>query len=120
MVGLAPPSRIAPLSRIATARWHARVSARGALALAGAALSATVVLTVLSTAAPERRGAAAVGAGLTVAVPVTIGVLAWRAQPDGRFARLLVAVGAASSFTALAHSSDSVLYSMGRVSIWLV
>ena len=41
-------------------------------------------------------------------------------HPDDRFARLLIAAGALFSLTVLAQTGNSVLYSIGRVSVWLV
>ena len=49
-----------------------------------------------------------------------VGLVAADVHPDDRFARLLILAGAMFSLTALSQSPNSVLYSVGRVSVWLV
>jgi signal transduction histidine kinase len=89
------------------------------LAFFAVALSAGVVILTLA-AASEHRVTAAVVNGLLVGVPMGVGLVSLSAQPGDRFAALLVGCGAAFSLTALSQSHDSLLYSAGRVSVWLV
>jgi signal transduction histidine kinase len=107
-------------SRSLPLRMQTPAIARRLLDVAAAALTAGVFVAVLEMAPADRRLPAAVAAGVTVGVPMGVGLLAWRAQADGRFPRLLVAIGAAFSLTALAHSSDATLYSLGRIAVWFV
>jgi signal transduction histidine kinase len=90
------------------------------VALATAALTTVVVVGVLAGPDRDGRAIAAIVNGLMVAVPMTVGLIAWRAQPDERFARLLVWVGAMFSLVALSQSADGTLYSIGRIAAWLV
>jgi signal transduction histidine kinase len=55
-----------------------------------------------------------------VAVPIAVGLYAWRSRSAERFGRLLVAVGFTAFLTTLAESGDSVLYSIGRLSGWVL
>jgi signal transduction histidine kinase len=57
---------------------------------------------------------------LGVAVPVGYGLYRLARVPTDRFARALVGAGAVWSLTTLAESSSSSLYSVGRVSVWLL
>ena len=91
---------------------------RVAVAVMTALLSAGAVALTL-TGAPDERAAAAVF-GLLVAAPMIVGLVAWDVHPDDRFARLLCAAGAMFSLTALSQSDVGVLYSVGRVAVWLV
>jgi signal transduction histidine kinase len=84
------------------------------------ALTAGVVAFTLGEATPSERTAATLVNGLLVAVPMGVALAILRGAPRDRFSRLLFASGAAFSLTALSQSSDSVLYSVGRVSVWLV
>ena len=117
-----------PASRVATrvgrshhgARaWRPHIGARGALAVAGAVLVGAVVVAVLRSGTGDRV-AAAVAYGTVVGMPMAVGLLAWRAQPDERFARLLVAAGAVAALSAFSESAASVPYSIGRVAVWFV
>jgi hypothetical protein len=93
------------------------------LVLAGAAGLALTALAIVVTVTGDLSAhpwLAAAGRGAIVAVPIAVGLYAWHRQPYSRFGRMLVAVGAGWSVTALAGSSDAVLYSTGRVAAWLV
>jgi signal transduction histidine kinase len=57
---------------------------------------------------------------LIIAIPMAVGLYAWAEGTHRRFGRLLVLAGVAWFFAALSGSSDSVLYSVGRVSAWIV
>jgi signal transduction histidine kinase len=93
---------------------------RASLAIAAALLCGGVVAVTLAGAPAHDRLTAAAVFGLLVAAPMTVGLVAWGVHPDDRFARLLIAAGATFSVTALSQSGNSVLYSVGRVSVWLV
>jgi signal transduction histidine kinase len=84
--------------------------AAGALTATAAALGAT--------GATHDAAATATLRGAMVAAPLAAGLYAWRVPPYQRFARLLVLVGLATFVTTLAESSDTVLYSVGRVAAW--
>jgi signal transduction histidine kinase len=87
--------------------------------LAAAVLTAGVVVFTLTYAEPGQREAAAIVNGLLVAVPMGVALLAMRVEPRDRFSRLLFAAGIVFAPTALAQSADPVLYSLGRVAVWL-
>jgi signal transduction histidine kinase len=89
----------------------------GAAGLASTALA--VVVTVVGGLSPHPWPAAAARAAI-VATPIAVGLYAWHRQPYSRFGRMLVAVGAGWSITALAGSSNDVLYSTGRTAAWVV
>jgi signal transduction histidine kinase len=88
-------------------------------AVAAVVLTTAVVVFTLTYAEPGQRGAAAVLSGLLVAVPMGVALLALRVEAEDRFSRLLFAAGVLFSVTALAQSPDPVLYSLGRISVWL-
>jgi signal transduction histidine kinase len=91
------------------------IAAAGGLGLS--ALAATVTAVGGLAAHPWL---AATGRGAIVAVPIAVGLYAWYRPPYARFGRMLVAVGVGWSVTALAGSSNAVLYSTGRVVAWVV
>jgi len=109
-----------PESRGSLAGERRKSGVRASLALAAALLCAGVVAVVLAGVPTEERVTAAVAFGLIVAAPLIVGLVAWDARPGDRFARVLLATGAMFSLTALGQTSNSVLYSVGRVSVWLV
>ena len=90
------------------------------LPVASALLSTGVLTVALAGAPPQERLTAALVFGLLVAAPMFVGLVAWNLHSDDRFARLLLAAGAAFSLTALTFSSDAVLHSLGRLAVWLV
>ena len=69
---------------------------------------------------PTNPTAAAIARALMVAVPIAVGLYAWHRRPDERFGPLLVAAGFGWFLTTLAESGDSLVYSIGRVSGWVV
>src|SRR4051794_7316040 len=107
-----------PTTAVLGAVGHRR-SLLPVLAVLGAALCAGAVAFTLSYGGEDRVTAAVVN-GLLVGAPMFVGLATLWAQPDDRFAALLVACGAAFSLTVLSQSHDSVLYSIGRTSVWLV
>jgi signal transduction histidine kinase len=92
---------------------------RAVVAAAAALLCAGVAAVALTGAPAAERVTAAVVFGLLVGTPMAVGLVAWHLNPDDRFARLLVASGPVFALTALCQSGNSVLYSIGRVSVWL-
>jgi signal transduction histidine kinase len=90
-----------------------------ALAAFGAILAGTAAAIALTGDMPYEVSLAERHA-LTIAIPVAVGLYAWAEGTHRRFGRLLVLAGVAWFFAALATSSDSVLYSVGRVSSWIV
>jgi signal transduction histidine kinase len=99
-----------------------RVRPRLPLAI-GAAAVVLCVLAVAETAATapaDARWARAVLEALIVGVPMAAGVYGMLSPRTFRFGAMLAGSGAIWSLTALAESSDSLLYSVGRVSGWLI
>jgi signal transduction histidine kinase len=62
----------------------------------------------------------AVGEALAIVLPVLVGIYAVRHTQTAPFGRLLVAIGLAYAPAALALSSNSTLYSIGRCWAWAV
>jgi signal transduction histidine kinase len=114
MVTAVRPVRPASLLRV-----RPESGARALPAAACAVLTACVVAGTLAADPQDERALAAVVFGLVAGVPMAVGLVAWRLHPQDRFARLLFGAGAMSCLTALSQSSDSVLYSVGRVSVWI-
>jgi signal transduction histidine kinase len=79
----------------------------------------SAVPTLLSTPASTRRTAIPVFV-VGVCVLFGLGLSDLIRARDSRFARAVVAAGGLWSLSALAASSDPTLYSLGRVSYWLV
>ena len=92
----------------------------GAAATAGAALTAIAAWIVSDSPWANEAGLAAVGRSLVIAVPVAVGLWAWHTRPDERFGPLLVGAGFAWFFITLAESDNDIVYSSGRVAVWLV
>ena len=90
------------------------------LALAGGLVSFATVL----MAAAGASGDAAFGRGLlqllVVGLPIAVGLYALRAPVNRSFGIAMLGIGFAWSLTALGESSHSVLYTIGRLSTWLV
>jgi signal transduction histidine kinase len=80
----------------------------------------TAALTLSGTAPAGERPFLALINVLTVAVPIAVGLAVWHLRPRNRFGPLLIAAGFAWSLTTLAQSDSSLLYSVGRVSLWAV
>jgi signal transduction histidine kinase len=83
--------------------------------LAAGALS----LSVVDPEAPDGALAVIVHA-LGVGLPIGLGAFRLARRRDDRFALLLIAAGLLFALTILALSGDGTLYSVGRVSAWLV
>ena len=56
---------------------------------------------------------------MLTAVPVGVGIYAWGREPRNRFGALLVATGFLWGLTSLSASDNDVVYSIGRVSLWV-
>src|SRR3954454_1319012 len=114
-------STVAPVHRSAT-RLASPVTPGlvTALALVGAAVWAvSVAFVVHSVPSTEAATRGAVHA-LVVGMPLIAGLYVIQVPKHARFGLQLLAAGLAWSVTALAEADDSLLYSIGRVSGWLV
>jgi signal transduction histidine kinase len=98
-----------------------RIARGDALTIAafGALLAGTAVLIALTGGMPDSAGLAERYA-LIVAVPIAVGLYAWRDGRHARFGRLLVLIGFAWFLPSLSTSGSDVLYSIGRVAGWTV
>jgi signal transduction histidine kinase len=95
----------------------------GVIALAGVIAAGLTALAAVVTATgglSPHPGLAAIGRATTVAVPMAVGLYAWRRPSYERFGQMLFGVGAAVSLTALANSGDAVAYSTGRVATYVI
>jgi len=90
------------------------------LAATGAAVCALAVTFVVHNSAGDAAAARGIVTLLVVGLPLVAGVYAIGGRHDVRFGAALVATSFAWSLTALGESPDSVAYSIGRVSGWLV
>jgi branched-subunit amino acid transport protein len=90
------------------------------LAAAGVAACGVAVAVALSGTDSSAPGLVAAARALTVGLPIGVGLYAWYRRPRTRFGPLLVAAGFGWFLTTFAESSNSVLYSIGRVSGWVV
>jgi signal transduction histidine kinase len=81
---------------------------------------AVAVAIALSDTDSSAPGLVAAARALTVGLPIGVGLYAWYRRPRTRFGPLLVAAGFGWFLTTFAESSDSVLYSLGRLSGWVV
>jgi signal transduction histidine kinase len=89
------------------------------IAAFGGLFTASAVLIALTGGMPDSVGLAERYA-LIVAVPIAVGLYAWRDGRHARFGRLLVLTGFAWFLPSLSASDNSVLYSVGRVAGWTV
>jgi PAS domain S-box-containing protein len=114
-----PPSNTRPASRPSATGADREVAppvaGLAALGAAGVALSAAAAWIA---ATGTGTGFSAAVHGLVIAAPMAAGLYAVYRNPRGRFGWLLMLAGVLWSPTMLAESSDSVLYSIGRVSVW--
>ncbi|HEX5762952.1 MAG TPA: histidine kinase [Solirubrobacterales bacterium] len=93
-----------------------RITALVVLTLVLSTISATVGL---SNAAAPRQGASAAIAALTVAALLGVGLYAWRREGEGRFGQVLFATGLCWFVASLSNSDVELLYSVGRVAVWI-
>ncbi len=85
----------------------------------GLLFTGSAILIALTGGMPDSAGLAERYA-LIVAVPIAVGLYAWRDGRHARFGRLLVLTGFAWFLPSLSASDNSVLYSVGRVAGWTV
>jgi signal transduction histidine kinase len=91
-----------------------------ALALTGCLLTTGAVAVVVHETAPSRRAIAAIVHALGVGLPIGLGLFRLSQRWNDRFAWLLVGTGLLFSLVTLAEADNSTLYSVGRVSAWVV
>src|SRR5829696_2048777 len=117
-----PPTNTRPTSRPSATRADREVAppvaGLAALGAAGVGLSAAAAWIAATGAGTEPRGFSAAVHALVIAAPIGAGLYAVSRNPRGRFGWLLVLAGVLWSPTMLAESSESVLYSTGRVWVW--
>ncbi|HET8757648.1 MAG TPA: sensor histidine kinase [Solirubrobacteraceae bacterium] len=87
---------------------------------AAVALCALAIAETAATAPADSRWQRALLAALIVGVPMAAGVYGLMSPQTFRFGAMLAGSGAAWSLTTFGNSSDSLLYSVGRVSAWLI
>lgn len=85
----------------------------------GGLVAAAAALIALTGGMPDATDMAARYV-LIVAVPIAVGLYAWREGHHARFGRLLVLIGFAWSLPALSASGNEWLYAIGRVAGWWV
>ncbi len=85
----------------------------------GLVLCAVAFAVVITSDQPGNRPLIALGRVVVIAVPIAVGVWLWSQDQYERFGRLLVLAGYVSFVAALAESSSSVLYSVGRIGYWV-
>jgi signal transduction histidine kinase len=93
-----------------------------ALTVAVFALVAAVTAAGAHATTGASGGSAALQAlarGTIVAVPLAVGLYAWRRPAHARYGRLLVAFTGVWLLAALSSSSSSTVYSVGRVAGWI-
>jgi signal transduction histidine kinase len=93
---------------------------RPATAVAAGVLCGIAVALVAAAAPSDERFLRALVEALIIVVPVAAGLYATKSARTRRFGIMLIATGLVWSLTALGESSDSLLYSVGRVSGWLI
>lgn len=89
-----------------------------ALAALGLLLAGCSALIALRSPASPNPALAAIVGSATVGILFGVGLFAWRRDPSNRFGPLLILGGFGSFVASLSASSDSLLYSVGRVSFW--
>ena len=83
-------------------------------------LTAVVIGVAVANEGLESRYAAAAIAAAGVIAPLTVGTYALRRGRFGRFGFLLVLVGVGAALMSLSNSGSEYVYSVGRISAWLV
>lgn len=92
----------------------------GAFALLGTCVCAISVVFVVSSAPPDERLIRGVTELLVIGVPLLAGLYALATPRTARCGSTLLATSFVWSLTALGESGESVPYTIGRVSGWLV
>jgi signal transduction histidine kinase len=114
MVPLAVTQRTAPRVRLPGALL------RVATGVVTGAICALAIVMVASAAPADERFGRALTEALIIGLPVAVGLYATASPRTFRFGLLLIGAGLVWSVTALAESSESLPYSIGRVSAWLI
>ncbi len=83
-------------------------------------MAAAVGAAAIAASGPDDAALVALARAAIVGVPMAVGLYTWQTRPNERFGLLLAAAGAGLFVTTLAETSDSLLYSIGRASGWLV
>ncbi len=96
-----------------------RLPAALAVAATGALLAGAAAVVALTGDMPHEVGLAERYAAI-VAMPIAVGLYAWREGTHARFGRWLVLAGVAWFPVSLSASDNDVLYSVGRVAGWAV
>jgi signal transduction histidine kinase len=89
-------------------------------AVIGAVLAALAAVITAVNVEGDATALAALGRASMVALPIGVGLYARHRRPGDRFGLLLTIAGFAWFLTTLAESDNELLYSVGRVSGWLV
>jgi signal transduction histidine kinase len=97
-----------------------RRSGLAASIAAGAVLCALTAVITVSGTDSDLAWLEALARALTVAAPIGVGIYALYRPPFERFGALLTLTGFVWFLTTLANSDDAVIYSVGRVSAWVV
>src|SRR3954468_17401420 len=95
------------------------VAGLAALGAAGVALSSAAAWVATTGAGPAPHTFSAAVHALVIAAPIAAGLYAVYRNPGGRFGWQLMLAGVLLSPTMLAEASDSGLYSIGRVWVWV-
>jgi signal transduction histidine kinase len=111
---------MAPRAAKRAPSWAAHPPAAAFVVVAAVAVCAFAVTAIALASPPVERFARAVFEALIVGVPLATGVYALRSRRTVWFGLMLLGAGFVWSFTALGESSDSLAYSVGRVSAWFV
>ena len=85
-----------------------------------AVLSGVSAAVTLQDSPSEHALLEAVGRASMVGAPIAVGAYAWRLPYFKRFGSLLIAAGVVWFLASLSESPNSVLYSAGRLSAWVV
>jgi signal transduction histidine kinase len=97
-----------------TTRTVAWLGGLGAILCAGAAAVA------LGNTRADHPGLSAALAAITIAALFGVGIYSLRHGPSKRFGALLIATGCSWFLSSLSNSDVALLYSVGRVSTWIV
>ena len=111
-------SSVVQVGAVAQRRAFRQDRALIAAGVGGLLLSGLAFAIVATSDQPGDRPLIAFVRALIIAIPIAVGIWLWSQPPYERFGRLLVVAGYVSFIAALAESSNSWLYSIGRVGIW--
>ena len=90
------------------------------VAVLGATLCVLAALITLDGSQSDLAWLEAIGRAAQVGVPIAVGLYAHHLPPFRRFGTLLIVVGFGWFFATLAGSANEVVYSVGRISGWMV